>query len=153
MCDHGVVFCSTSVPLAIDDLQPPPSGGTGKTKEVLKEGIASAMGLVSAELFTTTSRTKKEAEEYAGKLTEQEREAGRLYKAISKYTSEFPSAPAGEDARTSKQLAKIHRQFMIMRTEYDIFSKELVPDVTYQLPSGANHNLLQWPDDFFSGIH
>ncbi|MDG1482269.1 MAG: hypothetical protein P8R54_21950 [Myxococcota bacterium] len=102
-----------------------------KAKEVLKEGAASALGQVSAELFTTTSRTKKEAEEYAGKLTEQEREAGRLYKEISKYTSNFPTAPEGEDARTSKQLVKIHRQFMIMQEEYNTFSAELTEDIRF----------------------
>ena len=42
------------------------------------------------------------------------------------------------------------QKVVILDVLTNFLSKELISDVTYQLPSGANHNLLQWPDDFFS---
>lgn len=100
-----------------------------KTLEVGKEAVASAMGQVSSRLMTTTSRTLKEAREFVGKLSTVELEAGRLHKEIQRFTSTFPSAPEGPDARANETMRQAHQKFMVMAQQYQSFVIELRKDI------------------------
>jgi hypothetical protein len=96
-----------------------------KAAQMGKTAIASALGPISAKLMTTTPRTLKEAKEYCGKLTLAEAEAGKLFKKLNEFVSEFPSAPEGPDARKNATMNKLHNNFMVMFRQYSDYTGEL----------------------------
>lgn len=96
-----------------------------KAGQMGKEAIASALGPISASLLTTTSRTLKEAKEYLGKLSETEAEAGKMWKQLNDFTSQFPSAPEGPDARSNAEMRALHNNFKAMNKQYQDFINSL----------------------------
>lgn len=99
--------------------------------QAAKTALASALGPISAKLMTTTPRTLKEAKEYVGKLSEAETEAGKMQKKVVEFTSKFPSAPEGPDARKSRDMATVHRNFMAMNQQYQDFAAQLRADIKW----------------------
>jgi hypothetical protein len=102
-----------------------------KAGEVGKEAVASALGSGATFLMTTTSRTLKEAKEYAGKLTEAEQQAGVLYKQIQEFTRAMPSAPRGPDAHRNRAMNQAHNQFKVFNQQYQDFARELAADIAW----------------------
>jgi hypothetical protein len=107
------------------------SQAASKAAQVGKTAVASALGPAGAKLMTTAVDTLKEAQEFTGRLSETEKEAGKLSKKIDEFTRKFPSSPEGPDAASSEQMRKVYQSFLTMEQCYADFTNELQRDINW----------------------
>ncbi|MDA7903182.1 hypothetical protein N9B31_05915 [Mariniblastus sp.] len=102
-----------------------------KAGQAAKEASTTLFGQVTSLLMTTVSRTNKEAKEYYGKLSELEKQAGKMYKKIDEAASKFSSTPQMPPGYNQTEFRNAFKQFKIMKKDFEQFNRNLQKKIEY----------------------